>query len=50
MCLTAGALALFLNLLDPALISTEDGRITIDAAVAPTVWLRDGEAWCVVGS
>ena len=46
MCLTAEALALFLNLLDPQIITTESGRITVHASERNAVWELSGEKWC----
>jgi len=49
MCLTAEALALFLNLLDPELIATEAGRITIRATDRDAVWvLTHEDEWCTM--
>lgn len=46
MCLTAEALALFLNLLNPQIITTEPGLITIDATAKSAVWVETGDKWC----
>lgn len=49
MCLTAEALALFLNLLNPNLIAMEAGRITIHATERDAVWvLTDADEWCTM--
>jgi hypothetical protein len=49
MCLSAHALALFLNLLDPSIVTTESGRITVLATERPVVWVRGEEKWCTMG-
>jgi hypothetical protein len=47
MCLTAEALAVFLNLLDPSIVTTAPGRITVNAAERPAVWVVSAaELWC----
>ena len=46
MCLTAETLALFLNLLDPDIITAEAGRITVNATERRAVWIQTGEDWC----
>ena len=46
MCLTASAISLFLNLLDPQMIVTEPGRITVHATEQTAVWVQTGEDWC----
>lgn len=48
MCLSAQALALFLNLLDPAVISTEAGRITIRAEEGSAAWVQRADQWCTM--
>ncbi|MDK3019905.1 hypothetical protein [Pseudodonghicola flavimaris] len=49
MCLTAEALALFLNLLNPEMISSEAGRITVHATEADAVWVLTAEdEWCTM--
>ena len=49
MCLTAEALALFLNLLNPDLISSESGRITVNATERDAVWvLTEDDKWCTM--
>ena len=49
MCLTGEALALFLNLLDPGLISSDAGRITVHATEGEAVWvLTDADEWCTM--
>ena len=46
MCLTAQAMAVFLNLLDPAIIDTGADRITVNATVRRAVWVKVDEDWC----
>ena len=46
MCLTPEALALFLNMLDPAIIETQATRITVHAEVQDTVWVQSADLWC----
>ncbi|WP_109464946.1 hypothetical protein [Albibacillus kandeliae] len=46
MCLSAEMLALFLNLLNPDIIQTESGRITVHATVRDAVWEERGDRWC----
>jgi hypothetical protein len=46
MCLTTEAIALFLNLLDPEVISMEAGQITIHATERDAVWVQVEEKWC----
>ncbi|MDF1717052.1 MAG: hypothetical protein P1U75_10355 [Antarcticimicrobium sp.] len=49
MCLTGEALALFLNLLDPGLISSDAGRIIVHATEGQAVWvLTDADGWCTM--
>lgn len=49
MCLSAEALALFLNLLNPDLIASEAGRITIRATEGDAVWILTAEdRWCTM--
>ncbi len=49
MCITAEALALFLNLLNPDLIATDAGRITVHATERDAVWvLTDEDEWCTM--
>jgi hypothetical protein len=45
MCLTTEAIALFLNLLDPEVISMEAGQITIHATERDAVWGQVEEKW-----
>ncbi len=46
MCISAQALALFLSVLDPAIITTSEMRVTIDATDHQAVWNRIGDKWC----
>lgn len=46
MCLTAEAMAMFLNLLSMDIIETQPDTITIHAQVADTVWVAVGDDWC----
>ncbi len=48
MCLTAQALALFLNMLDPGAITTTQGRITIHADTRDAVWVQRQDQWCTM--
>lgn len=48
MCLTAEALALFLNLLAPEVIQTEPDRIIIHATAHQTHWVAVGDEWCTI--
>lgn len=46
MCLTTEMLAIFLNLLPAALVTAEEGRITIHAEAGEAVWIANGDIWC----
>lgn len=46
MCLTAEALALFLNLLSPAIIDSAPGRITLTSTEPHTHWVPVEDKWC----
>ncbi len=48
MCLTAEAIALFLNLLPAASIETVPGRIIIAAETRAAHWVLVGEQWCTM--
>ena len=48
MCLTAEALALFLNLLSPEIVSTEPGRVIVHAAEGDVHWIARADAWCTM--
>lgn len=50
MCLSAQAIAAFLNLLNPEIVSTAPGVITVRAEVATTRYILVGENWCLAGS
>lgn len=46
MCMTTEAIALFLNLLDPEVISMEAGQIIIHASERDAVWVQTDDKWC----
>ena len=46
MCISAQALALFLSILDPAIVTEEEARITVRATTQDAVWYRVGALWC----
>ncbi|KAJ56672.1 hypothetical protein ACMU_06940 [Actibacterium mucosum KCTC 23349] len=46
MCLTTEALVLFLNLINPQIVTTEPQMITVHAAQGDVVWLAAGDNWC----
>lgn len=46
MCISAQALALFLSILDPAIVTEEEARVTIRATDRVAVWNRIGGLWC----
>jgi len=46
MCLTAEALALFLNMIATPEITTEPGRIVIHAETRDAHWIAIGDEWC----
>lgn len=46
MCLSAQALALFLNILPYEIISVEPDRITIFAETQTAVWQISNDQWC----
>jgi len=46
MCLTAEALALFLNIIGPEIVTAEPGRITVHAAAGDAQWVAAGTQWC----
>lgn len=50
MCLTAEMLAIFLNLLNPQMVTTSAGIITVSAATQETVWVQQGDRWCTPAS
>lgn len=49
MCLTTEMLALFLNMLDPAIIETHADRIAIHAELQTTIWEPKADLWCTDG-
>lgn len=48
MCLTAEALALFLNLLSPQIVSTEPGRVIVHASAGDVHWVARADEWCTM--
>lgn len=48
MCISAAALALFLNLLATDDIATSPGRIIVHAEVADAHWVAVGDTWCTM--
>lgn len=46
MCLTTQALVLFLNMLDPSLITAAPDRITVHAVERDAIWTRVQDHWC----
>ncbi len=48
MCLSADALALFLNLLSPEIVATEPGRVIVHAAEADVHWIARADEWCTM--
>lgn len=48
MCLTAEALALFLNLLSMDDITTSPGRIVIHAQASDAHWVAVEDEWCTL--
>ncbi|GGF83620.1 hypothetical protein SAMN05216376_12149 [Mameliella alba] len=48
MCLTAEALALFLNLLAPQIIESSPGRYVVNATDREAHWVAVGERWCTM--
>lgn len=47
MCLSLEALALFLNLLDPAIVSTAPDAVTVHATTGDVVWTRQVDQFCI---
>lgn len=47
MCISAEALALFLNMI-AAPMSSEPGRIIVHAEEMDTHWVETGNAWCTM--
>lgn len=48
MCLTTEMLAVFLNILGAAELTTEPDRIAIHAEEGPAVWVAQGDTWCTM--
>ncbi|MBV7396531.1 hypothetical protein [Mameliella sediminis] len=48
MCLTAEALALFLNLLTPQMIDSSPGRFVIHATERSAHWVAVEDRWCTM--
>ncbi|MEE4120677.1 MAG: hypothetical protein V2I65_16880 [Paracoccaceae bacterium] len=46
MCLSAEALALFLNLLAPEAVTRAPGVITVHAEAGDVEWVANGARWC----
>ncbi|MBV0912297.1 hypothetical protein [Anianabacter salinae] len=46
MCITAEALALFLNLLSPEIIETRPGQVLVHATEGTAVWEKQEDLWC----
>jgi hypothetical protein len=49
MCLSAEALALFLNIIGSDLVSTEAGRITVHATDGDVTYVSHDDKWCTMG-
>jgi hypothetical protein len=50
MCLTAEALALFLNLIAFDLVTTDPGRIVVAATAGDVHWVQaPDDRWCTMG-
>jgi hypothetical protein len=48
MCLSAEALALFLNIIGTDLVSTDAGRIVVHATDGDVTYVANGDAWCTM--
>ncbi len=48
MCLTSGALFLFISLLSPDLVDITSEKVTIDAEAGPVSWDLFDDQWCTV--
>ncbi len=48
MCLTAEALALFLNMIVVSEITMEPGRIVVHADARQAHWVAVGDEWCTM--
>lgn len=46
MCISAQALALFLSLLDPEIVTTDEARVTVAATAGTAIWEPVGDKWC----
>ncbi|WP_168797850.1 hypothetical protein [Pacificoceanicola onchidii] len=46
MCLSAEALAVFLNMLSASIITTEPGLVIVNATDGPMHWVAYEDAWC----
>lgn len=46
MCISAQALALFLSMLDPEIVTTEPSRVTVAATEGAAIWEPVGDKWC----
>jgi hypothetical protein len=46
MCLTAEALALFLNLLSADIVTTEPGRVIVHSGTGDVHWEERAAQWC----
>lgn len=46
MCLSAEALALFLNILAHDIVATEPGRVTVRAEAGDVHWVAVEDRWC----
>ncbi|PWR01554.1 hypothetical protein DKT77_15550 [Meridianimarinicoccus roseus] len=49
MCLSAEALALFLNIIGSDLVSTEPGRIIVHATEGDVTYVARDDQWCTMG-
>ena len=50
MCMSLEALALFLNIIDPDIVSSEPGFITVHATEGDVVYVEQDENWCTAGN
>jgi hypothetical protein len=48
MCLSAEALALFLNIIAADIVTTDPGRITVHATEGPVAYVSQGDKWCTL--
>ncbi|MFW2542321.1 hypothetical protein ACN2XU_06740 [Primorskyibacter sp. 2E107] len=49
MCISAEALAVFLNMLSASIITTEPGRVIIAATSGEVHWVAHEDQWCTMG-